>query len=562
MGYYSEAIVRHIVTHVASEGKEAYQKYFNAALKKFGVKSPAELSGDKKKEFFNYIDNGYKAQNESSKEYGKTLDKMARDRKLKMLSKKDKELLAKIADMMKHANEGKLSAKVKKAIMIAIKMSGDMTGAVDKIEKIAKGLSDDDQVAAALRLANEACGYKDEDKDINEMHVDNPINVQGYDKLRTKYKHTGSWMKSLGKALKRQNDWDVYQSVRWLSERFAEMNAVLDDKKYVGEGVEEDLEGDEENPYKQAIKNFLDAALKKAGIKVKKHKPMKRGWLGNKIYGCFYTVKSAGKDDVMPFTVDKKGRIDLGVSSEDWIIGKYGEMNKVVKNLKMYKKDDLDVRESIREDLDPYKDFGTDNNWERNYDLNLGAFVEHYQDLVKFMKKHKPVPDKNKRAWANAIREKIGRPMLNGHMSQMRNIMDLLQMGEKFRKLKDEDGWVLGESVTEDSEFTMKIDAYQNAMKALDHYVDVLADLGAKKKSKLALGLLKKLQKSFFAKENMDPKLKEVASPLVDKLDSAIEDIETLLNVANSDEADDAFEKPKPSKKALIATMKLLKKVK
>ena len=30
-----------------------------------------------------------------------------------------------------------------------------MTGAVKKIEKIAKGLSDDDQVAAALRLANE-----------------------------------------------------------------------------------------------------------------------------------------------------------------------------------------------------------------------------------------------------------------------------------------------------------------------------------------------------------------------------------------------------------------------
>ena len=29
--------------------KEAYQKFFNSALKKFGVKSPAELEGDKKK---------------------------------------------------------------------------------------------------------------------------------------------------------------------------------------------------------------------------------------------------------------------------------------------------------------------------------------------------------------------------------------------------------------------------------------------------------------------------------------------------------------------------------
>ena len=34
------------------EDKEAYQKFFNSALSKFGVKSPAELDDDKKKEFF------------------------------------------------------------------------------------------------------------------------------------------------------------------------------------------------------------------------------------------------------------------------------------------------------------------------------------------------------------------------------------------------------------------------------------------------------------------------------------------------------------------------------
>ena len=38
--------------------------------------------------------------------------------------------------------------------------------------------------------------------------------------------------------------------------------------------------------------------------------------------------------------------------------------------------------------------------------------------------------------------------MLNGHMSQMSNIMDLLEKGEKYRKLKDEAGWV-HESVNE-----------------------------------------------------------------------------------------------------------------
>jgi hypothetical protein len=33
-------------------------------LKKFGVSSPAEL-GDKKKEFFNYVDKNYSAENET-----------------------------------------------------------------------------------------------------------------------------------------------------------------------------------------------------------------------------------------------------------------------------------------------------------------------------------------------------------------------------------------------------------------------------------------------------------------------------------------------------------------
>ena len=44
--------------------KEKYQRFFQAALKKFGVKSPAELEGDKKKEFFDYVDKNYEADNE------------------------------------------------------------------------------------------------------------------------------------------------------------------------------------------------------------------------------------------------------------------------------------------------------------------------------------------------------------------------------------------------------------------------------------------------------------------------------------------------------------------
>ena len=44
-----------------SPKQKKYQAFFQKALKKFGVKSPSELEGDKKKEFFDYIDKNYDA---------------------------------------------------------------------------------------------------------------------------------------------------------------------------------------------------------------------------------------------------------------------------------------------------------------------------------------------------------------------------------------------------------------------------------------------------------------------------------------------------------------------
>jgi glutamate-1-semialdehyde aminotransferase len=44
--------------------KEAYQKFFNGMLKKFGVKSASELDDKKKKEFYDAIDAGWEADDE------------------------------------------------------------------------------------------------------------------------------------------------------------------------------------------------------------------------------------------------------------------------------------------------------------------------------------------------------------------------------------------------------------------------------------------------------------------------------------------------------------------
>ena len=49
----------------ASDKQAKYKAFFDKALAKFGVKSPAELEGDKKKEFFDYVDANYEAENEA-----------------------------------------------------------------------------------------------------------------------------------------------------------------------------------------------------------------------------------------------------------------------------------------------------------------------------------------------------------------------------------------------------------------------------------------------------------------------------------------------------------------
>jgi len=47
-----------------NEEDSEYQEFFKKALEKFGVDSPDELSDEKKKEFFNYVDDNYSAKNE------------------------------------------------------------------------------------------------------------------------------------------------------------------------------------------------------------------------------------------------------------------------------------------------------------------------------------------------------------------------------------------------------------------------------------------------------------------------------------------------------------------
>ena len=445
MSYYNEALLKHIMINVAQEGKDHYQKFFNAAMKKFGIKSPQELSPEKKKEFFNYVDDNYKGVNEAG-----MYDKKSGIEKLKKLKKTDDANIIKIQkkkakmhgdditmymlwtknthhssvqnpygvemlrkgkkaaylvpikegkmrpavkkllkqkgydpifqaidqskrqfkqmrysrgeiqdtliDMfgdedpkiLQKIKEGKLSGKVKKAVEIAIKMSGNMTGAVKKIEKIMKGLSSDDKVQAALRLANEG--------KINEL------------------------------------DWN-HDLSRMSSE--------------------------------------IDKIFRYAKIKVIKHVPYKRGFRRGDaaLYGAFITAKDKdGDKTVLPMEIDKKGIIRYAGGPSKW---------------------------------HPLEKIGVLNMSHARPDDYLK--VKSYARAADYMKQFAKMPG----------------------------------FGQDVIRRKE-------------------------------------------------------------VKESV----KEVAAPLVDKLNDAIADVESLLGVINSEHANDAFEKIKPSKRALIASLKLLKKVK
>jgi len=54
--------------------KEAYKKFFDAKLKKYGVTSPSELSDEDKKKFYDEIDKEWKADHEEVKEWKKCGD--------------------------------------------------------------------------------------------------------------------------------------------------------------------------------------------------------------------------------------------------------------------------------------------------------------------------------------------------------------------------------------------------------------------------------------------------------------------------------------------------------
>ena len=100
---YLERITPGETIEEKSGDKEAYQKFFNSALKKFKIDSPADLKSDEeKKKFYDYVDKNYSGENDEE------LTKLAKDFKVSSM----REILTK----MWTVNEGELPPALKKAI--------------------------------------------------------------------------------------------------------------------------------------------------------------------------------------------------------------------------------------------------------------------------------------------------------------------------------------------------------------------------------------------------------------------------------------------------------------
>ena len=132
------------------ESKDEYEKFFNSALKKFGVDSPADFKDDaKKKEFFNYVDKNYKGKEEETNlEEGKMKElagrvanvvmKMKKDRDMKGFADKFKKDVMKSMDIDKSLNKvlpDYIAGKDIAALMKEDTMNKNVDETLDKIRE-------------------------------------------------------------------------------------------------------------------------------------------------------------------------------------------------------------------------------------------------------------------------------------------------------------------------------------------------------------------------------------------------------------------------------------------
>ena len=533
MSYYSEAIAKHIFTNGVNEGKEEYQAFFKSALEKFNTKSPADLDDSEKKEFFNYIDKNYKAKNESTKDYTKTLEKMAKDNTLGNISKKDKETLAKIAAMMKSANEsasvseGKLSSKVRKAILIAIGMSGNMTDAVKKIEKMSAGLSDDPKVAAALKLANESKWLGDE----NNQSVDETL-------IEAK-KIDGSYLMKMLKDMAKDAKRDEPKLAKALMYLHSRINQSHRDDDLNADDLNDLLKDPRGRKHARDLPDWMIDSFFE-GVERNEAKNTRDEWSNfEKAFGDFFTtVLKLGKANTK-LTGDK--------TDEKIMIKNYNkDVGKFYSLMKSWQRGQ---NESVEEKKTKDKRTNKAYNPDKMFDKAITS--KWFKRIAKKLKEGKLSEDYKNSEWEVFVADKA-----HGKAKIVKKVKSKRAAVILYNKLIDSDKYeevgmrVVKESVNEGKfgKFDTGAAFKGNGMTIYDRNQSQGGDF----KNIAHIGNDGKIT-------IWDKNIKKEAK-LMQSLKKISQEFKTSFK-ESVNEAGDAFEKLKPSKKALITTMKLLNKV-
>jgi len=221
----------------ASGGKEAYMKFFNSLLKKFGVDSPSELSGDKKKKFFNAVDKGWEGDdpsdaNEHTIYLSNQLMEALRAGRGKLVGKKALDVDMDASDYP--GGERKYMADMKKKFKVGIKMTSvgaDITGTKADILKFIQsdyyGMDDSDIKALFPELLENKDDFKDDtdveddrgnysgveedhslrhddedDEDMDDLDPDTTTDLQGEDYYDSKQEKAPPGMEAFVEKLK------------------------------------------------------------------------------------------------------------------------------------------------------------------------------------------------------------------------------------------------------------------------------------------------------------------------------------------------------------------------
>lgn len=213
----------------------------------------------------------------STKNYQQTLRNIARDRQMKMLTKKDKDTLLKLAKLMQKANENVDESKI-----------GEVLELMQK--KYEKNESVNEKMRPAIKKALAQKGY-------------GPI-FKAIDTSKQQLKQL------------RYSRGEIQDT---LIDMFGDEDPkILKKIKEAKQSVNEKLEWDQHDI---KISSEIDKVFRMAKIKVLKHIPYKRSHRGgdSAMYGAFIHAKDKkGNKTVVPIEVDKKGIITYAGGPRGW----------------------------------------------------------------------------------------------------------------------------------------------------------------------------------------------------------------------------------------------------